>query len=89
MKETDWKLNKSYRSDSNQELDNLNMKSIGKAMNTKTLAGSMQKILIWNLKLIIGFMGNSHTPLKSESQPNPYKQDLREKKLSHEFVNKD
>ena len=46
LKETDGKLRKSYSSDSNLELGNLNMKSNGKAMSIKTIAGSMLKILM-------------------------------------------
>ena len=46
LKVTDGKWNKSYNSDSNLELDNPNMKSNGKVMNTKTIPGSMQKILM-------------------------------------------
>ena len=46
MKVTDGKLNKSYNSDSNLELGNPNMKLNGKAMNTKTIAGSMLKRFI-------------------------------------------
>ena len=44
LKVTDGKLNESYNSDSNLELDNRNMKLNGKVMNTKTIAVSMQKI---------------------------------------------
>ena len=46
LKVTDGKLNNSYNSDSNLELGNPNMKLNGKVMNTKTIAGSMLKILI-------------------------------------------
>ena len=46
LKVTDGKLNKYYNPDSNLELGNPNMKLNGKAMNTKTIAGSMLKILM-------------------------------------------
>ena len=46
LKVTDGKLNKSYNSDSNLELDNTNMKSNGKVMNTKTIPESMMQILM-------------------------------------------
>ena len=46
MKVTDGKLNKFYNSAANLELGNPNMKSNGKAMNTKTIAGSMRKIVM-------------------------------------------
>ena len=46
FKVTDGKLNKSYNSDSNLELGNRNMKSNGKVMTTKPIAGSMLKILM-------------------------------------------
>ena len=46
MKVTDGKLNKSNNSDSNLELGNPNMKSNGKVMNRRTIAGSMQKIML-------------------------------------------
>ena len=46
MKVTDGQLNKSYNSDSNLELVNPNMKSNGNVMKTKTIAGSMLRILM-------------------------------------------
>ena len=48
LKVTDGKLSKSYSSDLNLELHNLNMQRNGKAMNIKTIAVSMQKILMSN-----------------------------------------
>ena len=46
LKVTDGKLNKSHNSDSNLELGNPIRKSNGKVMKTKTIAESMQKILM-------------------------------------------
>ena len=89
LKETDRKLRKSYSSDSNQELGNLNMKSNGKVMSTKTIAGSMLKILMNSLRQTTGYMAISPTPTSSESQANPHKQDLREKKPSDKYMKKD
>ena len=86
---TDGKLNMSYSSDSNLELGNHNMKSNGKVMNTKTIPGSMQKILMSSSKQTTGFMVTKHIPTSSENQANPNKQDLKEKKHTHKFMKKD
>ena len=47
---TDAKLHKSYNSDLNLKLGNPNIKLNRKLMNTKTIAGSKQKILVSSLK---------------------------------------
>ena len=89
LKVTDGKLSKSYSSDLKLELVNLNMKLNGKAMSIKTIAGSMQKILMNILKQTSGYMATSHMPTSSESQAHPLKQGSREKKPSHKSMMKD
>ena len=65
------------------------MKLNGKARSIKTIAESMQKILMNTLKQTTGCMATSHTPTSSESQANPQKQGSREKKPSHKSMKKD
>ena len=89
MKVTDGKLNKSYNSDSNLELDNPIMKSNGKVMNTKTIPESMLKILMSSLKQTTGFMVTRHIPTSSENLANIHKQDSKEKKHLDKFMKKD
>ena len=89
MKVTDGKLNKSYDSDSNLELGNPNMESNGKVIKTKTIAGSMLKILLSSTKQTTGFMVTSPIPTTSENQANPHKPDLKESKHADKFMQKD
>ena len=89
LKVTDAKLIKSYNSDSNLKLGNHNMKLNGKVMNTKTIAGSMLKILMSSLTQITGFIVINHIPISSENLVNPHKQDVKEKKHLDKFMNKD
>ena len=89
LKKTNGKLKKSHSSDVSLQLDNLNMKSNGKAMSMKTIARSMLKTLMNTLKQTTGYMATNHTPTSPESQANPHKQDLREKKPSDKFMKKD
>ena len=89
LKVTDRKWNQSYNSDSNQELGSPNMKLNETDMNTKTIAGSMQKILMSSLKQTTGFMVTSHIPTSLENQANPHKHDLKEKKHSDKSMKKD
>ena len=89
LKEIDRKLSESYSSDSNLKLDNLNVKSNGKVISMKTIAGSMLKIFMNSLRQTTAYMATNQAPTSSESLANPNKQDLREKNISGKFRMKD
>ena len=65
------------------------MKLNRKFIRIKTIAVSMLKILINSSKQNTGYMAISPTPANSESQANPDKQDLKEKKRLDIFMKKD
>ena len=71
------------------ELGNPNMKSNGKVLNRKTIAGSMRKILMSSGMQTTGFMVTSHIPIRLGNQTNPHKQDSRERKPSDKSMKKD